>query len=90
MSKNAAATLGDQRTLDVLYLVAVNAAAIPHPNSAQRALGKAAAQALIEAAPAYFDDRRRPLTTSKTDWLKSRRRVETAARSALKTLDVAP
>ncbi len=90
MSKNPSGSLNDQQTLGVLYLVTVNAAAIPHPNNPQRALGKAAAQAMIEALPAYFEDSRRPAATSDADWRKSRRRLEIAARDALKALGAQP
>lgn len=88
MSKNLAGVLDDRQTLGVLYLVTVNAAAIPHPNNPQRALGKAAAQAMIETLPAYFEENRRPAATSEADWRNSRRRLETAARDALKALGV--
>jgi hypothetical protein len=86
MSKNLTGVLDDQRTMGLLYLVTVNAAAIPHPDNPQRALGKAAAQAMIETLPAYFEDGRRPAGTSDADWRKSRRRLEMAARDALRTL----
>jgi len=86
MAKNLAGVFNDQQTLGVLYLVTVNAAAIPHPNNPQRALGKAAAQAMMETLPAYFEDRRRPSETSETDWRQSRRRLEGAANNALKML----
>jgi hypothetical protein len=87
MAKNLAGVFEDQQTLGVLYLVTVNAAAIPHPNNPQRALGKAAAQAMMETLPVYFDESRRPSAASETDWQKSRRRLESAARNALKTLE---
>jgi hypothetical protein len=90
MSKNPAGSLDGPQTLGVLYLVTVNAAAIPHPNNPQRALGKAAAQAIIEALPDYFEDSRRPSATSESDWQQSRRRLEIAARGALKTLGAQP
>ena len=90
MSKNPAGRLDAQQTLGVLYLVTVNAAAIPRPNKPQRELGKAAAQALLEALPAYFEDSRRPAATNETEWRQSRRRLETAARGALKTLGAQP
>jgi hypothetical protein len=86
MAKNLAGVFNDQQTLGLLYLVTVNAAAIPHPDNPQRTLGKAAAQAMMETLPAYFADGRRPSETSETDWRQSRRRLETAARDALKTL----
>ena len=76
MARNLAGVLNDQQTLGVLYLVTVNAAAIPHPSTPQRTLGKAAAQTMLEALPAYFEDRRRPSATSETDWQQSRRRLE--------------
>jgi hypothetical protein len=88
MAKNLAGVFNDQQTLGVLYLVTVNAAVIAHPNNPQRTLGKAAAQAMIETLPAYFEEHRRPAETSETDWRQSRRRLETAAHDALKTLDV--
>jgi hypothetical protein len=87
MAKNLAGVFEDHQTLGVLYLVTVNAAAIPRPNNPQRALGKAAAQAMMETLPAYFEESRRPAETSEVDWQKSRRRLEVAARNALKTLD---
>ncbi len=87
MSKNLAGVFQDQQTLGVLYLVTVNAAAIPHPNNPQRALGKAAAEAMMETLPAYFEESRRPAAASEADWQKSRRRLEVAARNALKTLE---
>jgi len=90
MSKNPAGRLDAQQTLGVLYLVTVNAAAIPRPNKPQRELGKAAAQALLEALPAYFEDSRRPAATNQTEWQQSRRRLESAARGALKTLGAQP
>jgi hypothetical protein len=87
MAKNLAGVLEDHQTLGVLYLVTVNAAAIPRPNNPQRALGKAAAQAMTETLPAYFEESRRPEATSEADWQKSRRRLEAAARNALKSLE---
>jgi hypothetical protein len=87
MAKNLAGGFDDQQTLGVLYLVTVNAAAIPRPNNPQRALGKAAAQAMMETLPAYFEASRRPPATSEADWQKSRRRLEAAARNAVKTLE---
>jgi len=87
MAKNLAGVFEDQQTLGVLYLVTVNAAAIPRPNNPQRALGKAAAQAMMETLPDYFEESRRPAATSEADWQKSRRRLETAARNALKALE---
>jgi hypothetical protein len=90
MAKNLAGVFNDQQTLDVLYLVTINAAAIPHPNNPQRTLGKAAAQAMMETLPTYFEERRRPSETSEADWQKSRRQLETAARDALKALGTAP
>jgi FecR protein len=86
MAKNLDGVFEDQQTLGVLYLVTVNAAAIPHPDNPQRALGKAAAQAMMETLPAYFEESRRPAAASEADWQKSRRRLEAAARSALKAL----
>lgn len=90
MSKNPAGSLDGQQTLGVLYLVTVNAAAIPHPNNPQRALGKAAAQAMLEALPAYFEESRRPAATSDADWQQSRRKLEIAARGAIKAFDAQP
>jgi hypothetical protein len=87
MAKNLAGVFEDQQTLGVLYLVTVNAAAIPRPNNPQRALGKAAAHAMMETLPAYFEESRRPAETSELDWQKSRRRLEAAARNALKSLE---
>jgi hypothetical protein len=87
MAKNLAGVFEDQQTLGVLYLVTVNAAALPHPNNPQRALGKAAAQAMMETLPVYFEEGRRPEAASEADWQKSRRRLESAARSALKALE---
>jgi hypothetical protein len=86
MSKNPAGRLDDQQTLGVLYLVTVNAATIPRPTDPQRALGKAAAQAMLEALPAYFAESRRPSGASESDWQQSRRKLELAARNALKAL----
>jgi hypothetical protein len=86
MAKNLTGILNDQQTLGVLYLVTVNAAAIPRPSNPQRVLGKAAAQAMAETLPAYFEERRRPSETSETEWQQSRRRLEAAARNTLKAL----
>jgi hypothetical protein len=87
MAKNLAGVFEDQQTLGVLYLVTMNAAAISRPNNPQRALGKAAAQAMMETLPVYFEAGRRPAETSEADWQKSRRRLEAAARNALKALE---
>jgi hypothetical protein len=87
MAKNLAGVFEDHQTLGILYLVTVNAAAIPRPNNPQRALGKAAAQAMMETLPVYFEEGRRPAATSESDWQRSRRRLEAAARTALKALE---
>jgi hypothetical protein len=86
ISKNLAGISDEQQKLGVLYLVTVNAAAIPHPTNPQRALGKETAQALMETLPAYFEESRRPPGTDDAAWRNSRRRLETAARNAIKTL----
>jgi hypothetical protein len=86
ISKDLAGISDEQEKLGVLYLVTVNAAAIPHPTNPQRALGKETARALMETLPAYFEESRRPAGTDDADWRNSRRRLETAARNAIKTL----
>jgi hypothetical protein len=62
-------------------------AAIPHRNNPQRALTKAAAQAMMETLPVYFEESRRSAAANEADWQKSRRRLESAARNVLTALE---
>lgn len=78
--------LDEQQTAGVLYLTMVNAAALPKPSKEQRSLGAAAAQSLLDSLPHYFDDSRRPGTTTSEQWTASKKQLESSAREALKKL----
>jgi hypothetical protein len=41
---------------------------------------------MMETLPVHFEESRRPAAPSEADWQKSRRRLEAAARNALKAL----
>jgi hypothetical protein len=42
---------------------------------------------MMETLPVYFDESRRPSTTSEADWQKSRHRLVAAARNAFKAIE---
>ena len=67
----------------VLYLVTVNALAIPNPRKEQLAAGHEAARELLDGLPAFFAEDRKPANVSPADWRKSRAEMEAAARKML-------
>jgi FecR protein len=72
-----------QQVLVVLYLVTVNAAAIPNPRSEELAAGRAAARELLDGLPAFFAADRMPPNMTAADWKKSRSDMEATARKTL-------
>jgi hypothetical protein len=86
MAKNIGTVLEPQAVVRILYLVMMNSAAIARPSREQTALGKAAAEALLEITPRFFEESRKPAEVTDAEWQKSRREIDTAARKTLKML----
>lgn len=74
----------DQRqALAVLFLVTVNAAAIPNPRGEELAAGHEAARELLDGLPAFFEADRMPPNVTVAEWKKSRSDMEAIARKTL-------
>lgn len=79
-----------RQILNCLFLIAVNAAALPDLTPDQVELGKKAAQQLKDEAKAYFVPQNKPATTADAAWTQARTQLDSAADHTLLYLDILP
>ena len=76
--------------LNVLYSVALNAAALPGATPDQLALGGRAARALVEFAPKYFTPENRTASQTEAAWAAARADVMSKASTAMVAIALKP
>ena len=76
--------------LNVLYSVALNAAAMPSPSADQVALGDKAAHQLLEFAPKYFTPENKPANQTDAAWNAARSEIENKAGAAMVGIALKP
>ena len=81
---------GGMNIVNVLFLVAWHAAAMPDATAAQLSLGSRAARQLLEFAPKHFVAANRPADLNEEQWSAARADIEARARKALAAIAMAP
>ena len=81
---------GGMNILNVLFLVAWHAAAMPDASAEQLALGTRAVRELLDFAPRHFTAENRPADLNEAQWAEARADIEMRARKALSAIALAP